>query len=91
VLLILIGLGALTIGAELVVRSGSRLARRIGVPPILVGLTIVSLGTSFPELAIGIDAVRSGAPPRPRDDGAQDARPDPRKPGKGRSPGRSAG
>ncbi len=60
-LLILIGLGALTIGAELVVRSGSRLARRIGVPPILVGLTIVSLGTSFPELAIGIDAVRSGA------------------------------
>ena len=60
-LLILVGLAALTLGAELVVRYGARLARRIGVPPMLVGLTIVSLGTSLPELAVGIDAVRADA------------------------------
>ena len=60
-LLLLFGLVALIAGAELVVRCGSRLARRIGIPPIVVGLTVVSLGTSAPELAVGIDAVRSGA------------------------------
>ncbi len=60
-LLIVVGLVALILGAELVVRYGSRLARRMGVPPLLVGLTIVSIGTSAPELAVGIDAVRSGA------------------------------
>jgi len=60
-LLLLFGLVALIAGAELVVRCGSRLARRIGIPPIVVGLTVVSLGTSAPELAVGIDAVSSGA------------------------------
>lgn len=59
--LIVLGLVALIVGAELVVRYGSRLARRMGVPPLLVGLTIVSIGTSAPELAVGIDAIRSGA------------------------------
>lgn len=58
---VILGLVALILGAELVVRYGSRLARRLGVPPIVVGLTIVSLGTSAPELAVGIDAVRVGA------------------------------
>ncbi|WP_194395706.1 calcium/sodium antiporter [Microbacterium atlanticum] len=57
---VLVGLVALIIGAELVVRYGARLARRLGVPPIVVGLTIVSLGTSAPELAVGIDAVMRG-------------------------------
>lgn len=61
ILLILAGLAALTGGAELVVRYGARLARRAGIPPMLVGLTVVSLGTSLPELAVGIDAVRSDA------------------------------
>lgn len=60
-LAVVVGLVALVLGAELVVRFGSRLARRLGVPPLLVGLTIVSIGTSAPELAVGIDAVRSGA------------------------------
>lgn len=51
-----VGLAALIAGAELVVRFGSRLAARLGVPPIVIGLTIVSVGTSTPELAIGIEA-----------------------------------
>lgn len=58
---IILGLGALVGGAEMVVRHGAHLARGIGVPPILVGLTIVSIGTSAPELAVGIDAFRNDA------------------------------
>lgn len=52
-----VGLVTVLAGAELVVRHGSRLAARLGVPPIVVGLTIVSVGTSAPELAVSIDAV----------------------------------
>jgi cation:H+ antiporter len=56
------GLVALVVGAELLVRAGSRLADRFGVRPLIVGLTVVALGTSVPELAVGIDAARSGSP-----------------------------
>ncbi len=57
---VLVGLVLLVLGAELIVRFGARLARRLGIPPILVGLTVVSIGTSAPELAVGIGAARSG-------------------------------
>ncbi len=62
VLLILAGLVALTIGAEVLVRSATGLAAGLGVSPMVIGLTVVSLGTSLPELAIGIDAARTGNP-----------------------------
>lgn len=55
------GLIALIAGAELVVRYGSLLAARMGVPPMIIGLTIVSIGTSAPELAVGIDAMQRDA------------------------------
>ncbi|MGC4152510.1 MAG: calcium/sodium antiporter [Propionicimonas sp.] len=55
------GLIALIAGAELVVRYGSLLAARMGVPPMIIGLTIVSIGTSAPELAVGIDAMQRNA------------------------------
>jgi cation:H+ antiporter len=61
-LLIVAGLAGLLIGADLLVRGGSALAAQLGVRPIVIGLTIVALGTSLPELAIGIDAVRQGSP-----------------------------
>jgi len=54
------GLVMLVAGAELLVRGGTRLAALVGVPPILIGLTIVALGTSMPELAVGIDAALQG-------------------------------
>lgn len=59
-LLIVVGLVGLLGGAELVVRGGSGLAVRLGLTPIVVGVTVVSLGTSMPELAIGVDAARQG-------------------------------
>jgi cation:H+ antiporter len=52
----LAGLTLLTVGAEGVVRGGSRLAALFGIPPLIIGLTIVSIGTSAPELAVSIDA-----------------------------------
>ena len=60
-MLIVAGLVALMVGAEVVVRSSSRVARRLGVSPMIIGLTIVSVMTSVPELAVGIDAALVGA------------------------------
>ena len=54
--LCLAGLLVLIVGAELLTRGGAVLARQLGVPPILIGLTVVAVGTSTPELAVGIDA-----------------------------------
>jgi cation:H+ antiporter len=44
------------------VRAGTGLASWLGIRPMMIGLTVVSLGTSVPELAIGIDAAVSGSP-----------------------------
>ncbi len=52
VLLLLGGIGALYFGADWLVRGASHLASRLGVSPIVVGLTIVSFGTSAPELVV---------------------------------------
>lgn len=57
------GLLVLVLGAELVTRSGGKLAAQLGVPPILIGLTVVAIGTSTPELVIGIDAALRGVGP----------------------------
>ncbi|WP_419994723.1 calcium/sodium antiporter [Streptomyces boninensis] len=57
---LLLGLAALIAGAELVVRGGSALAARFNISPLVIGMTIVSLGTSLPELAIGLSAARQG-------------------------------
>ena len=61
-LLILAGLAGLLVGAELLVRGSTALAARLGIRPMVIGLTVVSLATSLPELAIGIDAARQGSP-----------------------------
>jgi cation:H+ antiporter len=47
-------------GAEALVRGSSRLARSLGVPPLLVGLTIVAYGTSAPELAVSVRSALAG-------------------------------
>lgn len=55
------GLLVLVLGAELVTRGGGTLAAQLGTPPILIGLTVVAIATSTPELAVGIDAALRGA------------------------------
>lgn len=56
--LILISLGLLGVGSELTVRGGINLATFIGVPETIIGLTMVAIGTSLPELAASISALR---------------------------------
>ena len=51
-LLLAMGVGVLYFGAEWLVRGATRLASSLGVPPIVVGLTVVSMGTSAPELVV---------------------------------------
>ncbi len=60
VLRVVVGLGVVTAGADLLVRGASRLAARLGIPPLLVGLTVVALGTSAPEIAVSVDAAMAG-------------------------------
>jgi cation:H+ antiporter len=54
------GLIFLSIGGELLVRGASRLAVLAGISPLVVGLTVVSFGTSSPELAVSIQAGLAG-------------------------------
>lgn len=53
----IVGVIALVLGAEGLVRGASRLAARTGLSPIVVGLTVVAFGTSAPELAVSVGAV----------------------------------
>jgi cation:H+ antiporter len=59
-LLMVVGLALLVGGAEALVRGASALARRLGVPPLVVGLTVVAFGTSTPELAVNVAAALDG-------------------------------
>ncbi len=56
----LVGLLLLLGGAELFVRGASRLARALGMTPLVVGLTVVALGTSAPEFAVVLRAALAG-------------------------------
>ena len=58
--LLVIGLARLVAGGELLVRGSVRFATAHGVSPLVVGLTIVAFGTSAPELAVSVQAVRWG-------------------------------
>ncbi len=59
-LLIIIGAAAIVLGADLAVDSASELARIFGMSERLIGLTIVALGTSLPELVTSVTASVKG-------------------------------
>lgn len=56
ILLFIAGLVILIFGADLLVRGSSRLAAAFGVSPLIIGLTIVAIGTASPEIAVSIQA-----------------------------------
>jgi len=60
VLFVVVAVVALWFGADQFVTGASRLARRLGVPGLVVGLTVVAFGTSAPEFAVTIDAALAG-------------------------------
>lgn len=62
VILLLGGLVGLILGGDLLVRGAERLATRLGVSPLLIGLTIVGFGTSTPELVTSLQAAFLGSP-----------------------------
>jgi len=55
-----LGLLLLYAGAEALVHGSAALARRIGLSPLVIGLTVVAFGTSTPELAVSVKAALSG-------------------------------
>ena len=61
-LLIAAGLAALVFGGDLLVRGAVDLARRLGVSPLIIGLTLVGFGTSTPELVTSLQAAFVGSP-----------------------------
>ncbi len=60
VLWLLISLVILYFGAEWLVSGASSFAARLGGSPLIIGLTIVSMGTSAPELVVSVKAAMSG-------------------------------
>ncbi|TCO76224.1 calcium/sodium antiporter [Chromatocurvus halotolerans] len=58
---VIIGLFILVWSADLFVAGAASIARNLGMSPVLIGLTIVSLGTSAPEILVSVNATLSGA------------------------------
>ncbi len=58
--LIVVGLLVLIKGADFLVNSGVNIAQTLGVPEAIIGLTMIAFGTSVPELATSVAAVRKG-------------------------------
>ena len=62
ILLVFFGIGLLWGGGEALVRGAVQLARALGLSPLVIGLTVVSFGTSCPELASTLAATLQDAP-----------------------------
>ena len=58
---LVVGFWLLVKGADYFVDGASAVARRLSIPPLVVGLTIVSMGTSLPELAVSVTAALAGS------------------------------
>ncbi len=61
ILLLLVGFVLLIKGADFFVDGAASLARKLKIPSLVVGLTIVAIGTSTPELAVSVSSSLSGA------------------------------
>jgi cation:H+ antiporter len=55
-----IGLVCLVAGAELLVKGAATIASKLGIAPVIIGLTVVAFGTSAPELAVSVSAALGG-------------------------------
>ena len=59
---LMLGLVLLIAGGDLLVRGAVRIAERLSLSPMLIGLTVVGMGTSMPELAASVQASLAGSP-----------------------------
>jgi cation:H+ antiporter len=60
--LVALGLLFLVLAGDALVRGAVNLSLRLGIPPLIVGLTVVAFGTSAPELLVSLQAALEGAP-----------------------------
>ena len=60
-LLFCLGLVLLLVGGDFLVRGAVGLAERFGISPLIIGLTVVALGTSAPELFVSLQAALAGS------------------------------
>lgn len=60
ILLLVIGAAVIAIGANLLVNNGTLIAQWLGVPDSVIGLTMIALGTSLPELITAITSLMKG-------------------------------
>ena len=58
---IAVGVALLVVGADALVSGASRIAQRFGIPPLIIGLTIVAIGTSMPEITVSTTAALGGS------------------------------
>ena len=56
ILLLVVGFALLVKGADFIVEGSSSVAKKLAVPSIIIGLTIVAMGTSLPETAVSVTA-----------------------------------
>jgi len=61
IILVILGLAILILGAEVLVRGAASIAKKLGVAPIVIGLTVVAFGTSAPELVVNLFAAFRGS------------------------------
>ena len=61
-LLVAAGLGLLLVAGDLLVKGAVNLSLRLGIPALIVSLTVVAFGTSAPELLVSVQAVLGGVP-----------------------------
>ncbi|SOB94728.1 calcium/sodium antiporter [Rhodobacter maris] len=62
VIKIALGLGLLLVAGDVLVKGAVALALRLGIPSLIVGLTVVAFGTSAPELLVSVNAALAGQP-----------------------------
>ena len=60
VVFLLLGIVFLLVGGDLLVKSSAALASKLNVSPFLIGITVVSFGTSAPELLVSLNAALQG-------------------------------
>ena len=60
ILLLVIGAAVIAVGANLLVNNGTLIAQWLGVPDSVIGLTMIALGTSLPELITAITSLMKG-------------------------------
>ncbi len=60
-LALVVGLVGLVGGAELLVKGAATIASKLGIAPVIIGLTVVAFGTSAPELAVSVSAAIGGS------------------------------